>query len=107
MHLEGEGEPPTKKLKSRSGARPARANGGEEATSSGSNGGDEETLSETGGGEKEKQSGNKEETEEPVKPPKQQPRIQSAIYAAHKISSSFNNTHTINLTLVGMWPSFR
>jgi hypothetical protein len=42
------------------------------------------------------------ETEEPERPQKQAPRVQSAIYASQKISSSFDVSHTINLTLVGM-----
>ena len=37
---------------------------------------------------------------------KQAPRVQSAIYAAHILSSSFNITHTINITLVGTWAYF-
>ena len=55
----------------------------------------------TDGGEDEIPSGNEEETEEPVKLPKQQPRVQSATQVAHNIPP-FNNTHMINLTLFGM-----
>lgn len=46
------------------------------------------------------------EAKEPKRLQKQTPRIQSAIYASHKISSSFDISHTINLTLIGMRMSF-
>jgi hypothetical protein len=46
------------------------------------------------------------EAEEPERPQKQEPRVQSAICASQEISSSFNITHTINLTLVGIWSGF-
>ena len=36
-----------------------------------------------------------------VEVPKQVPRVQSAIYASHKLSSSFDTSHTINLLLIG------
>ena len=36
------------------------------------------------------------------RPQKQAPKVQSAIYASHKISASFDISHTINLILVGM-----
>src|ERR1700753_3203111 len=68
----------------------------------------------TDGGEGNTQSGSGKNAEdpgkmpklEPAKTPKLEPRVQSAIYAAHRLSSSFNNTHTINLILVGTWPRF-
>jgi len=41
------------------------------------------------------------EAEKPAKPQKQAPKIQSAIYASQKMSSSFDISHTINFTLVG------
>ena len=37
---------------------------------------------------------------------KRSPRVQSAIYAAHILSSSFDATHTINIALVGTWACF-
>ena len=37
---------------------------------------------------------------------KQAPRVQSAIYATHILSSSFDVAHTINVTLVGTWGYF-
>ena len=40
-------------------------------------------------------------SETPSRRVKQAPNVQSAIYAAHIISSSFNVTHTINILLVG------
>ena len=46
------------------------------------------------------------EAKEPERLRKQTPKIQSAIYASHKISSSFDISHTINLTLIGMRLSF-
>ncbi|KAF9642015.1 hypothetical protein BDM02DRAFT_2818990 [Thelephora ganbajun] len=39
--------------------------------------------------------------EGPKRLQKQAPRVQSAIYASHKISSSFDISHTINLILIG------
>ena len=56
----------------------------------------EETPSEPGVGKP-----NEAETKEPNRPQKQALRVQSAIYASHKISSPFNISHTINLTFVG------
>jgi hypothetical protein len=46
------------------------------------------------------------EKEEPKRPQKQAPRVQSAIYASHKMSCSFDISHTINFTLIGMWFDF-
>jgi hypothetical protein len=43
---------------------------------------------------------------EPKKPQKRAPKVQSAIYASHKISSSFDISHTINLLLIGTWVGF-
>ena len=37
---------------------------------------------------------------------KQAPRVQSAIYASYKISSSFDISHVINLLLIGTWIGF-
>ena len=41
-----------------------------------------------------------------TKPEKQPPHVQSAIYAAHLLSSAFNITHAINILLVGTWARF-
>ena len=41
------------------------------------------------------------EAEEPERPQKQTPKVQSAIYASHKLSSSLDISHTINLLLIG------
>jgi len=49
---------------------------------------------------------NEPEAEEPRRPQKQGPKIQSAIYASHKLSSSFDISHTINLLLIGKWAGF-
>ena len=43
------------------------------------------------------------EVEGQKRPQKQMPKVQSAIYASHKISSSFDISHTINLILIGTW----
>ena len=83
---------PSKKIKSSSGAIPSGTDGGEGNTQSGSGKNAEEPV--------------KMPKLEPAKTPKLEPRVQSAIYAAHRLSSSFNNTHTINLILVGTWPRF-
>ena len=48
------------------------------------------------------ESSDEPETEEPKRPQKQAPKVQSAIYANHKFSSSFDISHTINLLLIGM-----
>ena len=82
-------QPSTRKSKSGSGTRPCGTDGVEEETASGIDGGEYEIPSRS-----------EDEAEEPVKLPKQQPRIQSAIHAAHMIS--FKNTNMINLTFVGM-----
>jgi len=37
----------------------------------------------------------------------EQVRVQSAVYVSHKISSSFDVSHTINLLLIGTWIGFR
>jgi len=44
---------------------------------------------------------NKPEAEKPAGPQKQALKVQSAIYASHKILSSFDISHTINLILIG------
>ena len=64
-----------------------------------SGGSGEETSSESG---EEVQSESGEEAKDPKKPPERPPKVQSAIYAAHRASSSFNITHTINIILIGM-----
>ena len=46
------------------------------------------------------------EVEQPRRPQKQAPKVQSAIYASHKISSSFDISHTLNLLLIGTWVGF-
>jgi len=43
---------------------------------------------------------------EQVRMLRQAPKVQSAIYASHKISSSFDVSHTINLLLIGTWLGF-
>ena len=43
-----------------------------------------------------------EEVEEPERPQKQAPKIQSAIYASHRILPSFDIFHTIDLISIGM-----
>ena len=63
---------------------------------SGKNGGERGALSEDG-----------KKADVPAKALQQPNRIQSAVYAAHRLSSSFNITHTINIVLVGMWESFQ
>ena len=76
---------------------------------------EEETLSEHGeetssesGEETSSQSGEetpnegREEAKDPEKPPKHPPRLQSALYAAHRASSSFDITHAVNIILIGM-----
>ena len=73
---------------------------------------EEETLSEHGeetsseSGEETPNEGG-EEAKGPEKPPKHPPRVQSALYAAHRASSSFDITHAVNIILIGMWASFR
>jgi hypothetical protein len=52
-----------------------------------------------------------ETPDEPVverwkKPQKQALKVQSAIYTSHKISSSFDISHTINLLLISTWVGF-
>ncbi|KAF9642050.1 hypothetical protein BDM02DRAFT_3194011 [Thelephora ganbajun] len=44
---------------------------------------------------------NESEVEELKRSQKQAPKVQSAIYASHKISSSFGISYTINLALIG------
>ena len=46
---------------------------------------------------------NESEVEEAKRLQKQAPKVQSAIYASHKISSSFGISHTINFILIGTW----
>jgi len=59
-----------------------------------------------GTNEQEAKTQSEMEAEEPKRPQKQAPRVQSAIYASHKISSSFDISHTINLLLIGTWVGF-
>ena len=47
-----------------------------------------------------------EETNDPAELSERLAKLQSAMYATHKISSSFNNTHMICFILIGMWASF-
>lgn len=58
-----------------------------------------------GGGEPTSEGGQKEE--DTKKSLKQPPEVQSAIYGAHMISSSFDITHTIHIILIGMWVSLK
>lgn len=95
VFYQSEQGPPSKRFKISGGAIPSGIDG------------EEEILSGSGKKTEETPSGSGKKAEEPIKLAKEGPRTQSAIYAAHKISSSFNNTHTINLILDGMWPSFR
>ena len=64
----------------------------------------EETSSESG---EETPNEGGEEAKGPEKPPKHPPRVQSALYADHRASSSFDITHAVNIILIGMWASFR
>ena len=45
---------------------------------------------------------NEPKVEGPERPQNQAQKVQSAIYASQKMSSSFDISHTINFTLVGM-----
>ena len=49
---------------------------------------------------------NEPAVEEPGRPQRQGPKVQSAIYASHKVSSSFDISHTINLLLIGTLVDF-
>jgi len=60
-----------------------------------------------GTSEQEVEAQSEKEVEEPKRPQKQAPKVQSAIYASHKISSSFDISHTINLLLIGTWVGFQ
>ena len=66
-----------------------------------------ETSTTPGGtNEQEGETRGEMEVEEPRRPRKQAPKVQSAIYASHKISSSFDISHTINLLLIGTWVGY-